>query len=719
MQKFLKIILWIVLLVFILFGVSNYLFPLNKSLSTRPSSRIIYSTKGEVLHMELSRDGFFRMNKGLDDIPKDFVSYLLQFEDKYFYSHFGLNPLSIVRAIIYNLTSNNRIGASTITMQLARMQEKRNRSYWSKMVECFRAVQLELNFSKTEILSRYLNIAPYGGNIEGIHAAALLYFDKSISNLSLSEFAYLMILPKNPEVYRPKKSMSRAISRRNMFYLSLLKKHEISGERFDHLVSEKILARRRPRKSLLPHYSRFLKNKVIVHSTIDMQLQIELEHKLQDTVSKNTNLGVRNGACVVYDLQQKDFIIWIGSQDFNNKNSLGENDGILAKRSPGSLLKPFIYAKALDEGLISPKQLILDMPMHFGEYSPQNFDKKFYGLVRVEEALNLSLNIPAIDLNMSLHDDLYELLNTSLPKGLKQNAKFYGQGLVLGGVGLSLLDLIKLYSMFPNKGRVIGNKNSVISEASSTLINQILKKNFRLDLSSYWESKKNASAYAFKTGTSAQRRDLWTIGYNQRFIVGVWYGDFKGLKTKRSSGLSIASSTLEYAMNRLTQNYGDQPLISDATILSKKTCQDSIFRDQDNCNDEVEDYWVPNTNSESQCKLLSLEKIRYLNQHGLGTSITSSKCLPKLGEMKPKIISPLNKTTVVLSKSIPLKYQKIKLHCISIKDQSKVRWFLNEKLIRTSLSGEISFYGLKEGNHEISCIDENSMWSKIEVKVVK
>ncbi|MCO4781636.1 MAG: penicillin-binding protein 1C [Candidatus Cloacimonetes bacterium] len=717
MKQISKYIILVLILLCFVFALCNYLFPLNTTTIYRPSSRIIYNASNEVLNMDRSIDGYFRINKGLNGIPKSYLDNLLNFEDKYFYYHYGINPFSIIRAIIHNMGSTNRIGASTITMQLARMMEQRDRSYWTKLIECFRAVQLELTLSKDEILAAYLNIAPYGGNIEGIHSASQLYFTKKIVNLSLAEFSYLMIIPKNPEVYKPSKNMQRAIDRRNLFYLSLLNSQKLSLQQYNYLVNEKILASRKPRPQRLPHYARFKRNSTISYTNIDLGLQAILQNKIKQTIVDNLDKGIKNGACVIYDLHKKDYVVWLGSQDFWDDLSLGQNDGILAKRSPGSLLKPFIYAQAVDEGLITPNQLLLDIPMKFGEYSPQNFDKKFYGLISAKEALTLSLNIPAIDLNMALNDDLYDLISTVIDKGLPQNKNYYNQGIVLGGVGLSMLDLLKLYSILANNGIAIGDKHTTISKSSSLLVSKMLEDNFRVNFSAYWDSMKNKIPYSFKTGTSAQGRDLWTIAFDNRFIVGVWYGDFRGEASKNTSGLSVASETVGLAMSELQERFGHYQHLKDLSIQVRKTCQDSIFRYQTDCKNLVDDDWLAHTKIESQCKLLTLQKVAYLHKQKLLPTTVNTSCWSKLLELHPKITSPLDKSKIVISSSIPLNYQKTKLECITPDTKSKIYWFVNSKLLVSTKSGVPFYHQFSEGKYEIQCIDDRSLSSKVEIVV--
>ncbi|PCJ16774.1 MAG: penicillin-binding protein 1C [Candidatus Cloacimonadota bacterium] len=705
-----KAILLIIITPFLLFFTFNFFYPLNRFLAFRPSSKIIYSNNFQILHMERSHDGFFRINLGAKNIPKKFIDSLILFEDQYFFYHFGVNPFSIIRALLHNIFFNKRIGASTISMQVARMIEKRERSYHSKIIECFRAIQLELLFSKSEILSIYLNIAPYGGNIEGIHTASQFYFNKHIDKLSFSEFGYLMVLPKNPEKYKPSKSMFKAINIRNKFY-----KKTFLREKFNKLKNEKIFAKRHSRIALLPHYSNYLKNETVTFSKIDIDLQKIIQYKLKKTIETHNNKGINNGACIVYDHINKKVIVWLGSQNFHDKKSFGQNDGVLAKRSPGSTLKPLIYAAAIDEGLISPKQLLLDIPMQYQNYTPKNFDSKFYGLVSVKEALNLSLNIPAIDLNTKLNTDLYDLLSLILPKALKRDKSYYGQSIVLGGASLSLFDLVKVYGVLANQGITLDSKQSIITRQASYLISNILSENFKGNLSSHWQSKKISSKFAFKTGTSANRRDLWTLAYNNRFIVGVWFGDFRGRKTKNTSGLSISSEVSFEIISKLVQKYGQYPFIKPKGIFKSKVCQDSIFRFQNNCKQKVEDNLISIKNN--QCKLLSIEKLIYLQQNNLTKSIQNSNCLDSFKNHPPKILSPLNNTHIIKSKLVLEKYQKTLLKCISTKSESKIYWFLNSKLIAQSISGIDLFYTLANGKHTITCLDENSIKSEVFVEV--
>ncbi|MCJ8344716.1 hypothetical protein MJH12_04190, partial [bacterium] len=465
----------------------------------------------------------------------------------------------------------------------------------------------------------------------------------------------------------------------------------IDQDSYSHLIIEEIRAKRRSRINQLPHYSNYLKNQNIVYSKINMSLQNQAQYELKQIVSKYKGQGVLNGACIIYDFVNKEVITWLGSQDFHDSSILGQNDGILAKRSPGSTLKPLIYAKAMDESLISPKQLLLDIPMSYGDYSPQNFDGKYYGLITAEEALNLSLNIPAIDLNIHLNENLYQILQAILPKPFKHSEVYYGQSIVLGGLSLSLYDLVKIYGVLANEGKNLDSNQSIISPQSAYLVSKIMRDNFRSNLAAYWDSQENSSPYAFKTGTSAGRRDLWTIAFNGRFIVAVWFGDFKGKPTKETSGLSVSWVMAHSLMKQIGQIYGEYSQKTVDDILIDKTCQDSIFRVQKDCQQVVSDLLIKNQQVKGQCRLLNDEKFQYLQKHHLLKSLQDSGCLSHFKNRAPKILSPLNRSKIVQSKNIPIKFQKTRFKCISSNPSKKIYWFLNSTLIKEMNSGN-DFY---------------------------
>ncbi|WP_298082335.1 transglycosylase domain-containing protein, partial [uncultured Campylobacter sp.] len=887
-MKFLKFMLKIALFcafAFALFLILDALYPLNLDMLNKQKSRILYDRNGEILNMQISDDQIWRFYASADEIPPRLKQSAIYFEDRYFYYHFGVNPASILRAATYNFTQNftkksegnvERVGASTITMQVARMMRPKQRSYKNKIIEIFNAFQLEWHFSKDEILGMYFNLAPYGGNIEGVKTAAYFYFKKDLRELSNAQIALLSVIPKNPNKNRlDRRSNINAL--KNRLISQLREGGVISQSEYERALAEPFSPRRYAAPNYAPHYallafnnykmqnftakddvnftqnldsggtpgatseqassaarraaaeaesnfsdaagaetnfrvaakvelnlssaantqagvdsketnpkeadfktnapkslnlsertslnlneregaesqagtklneSKSVKpnereganldewrdlinaahpsqnsqslnlnerqdaarsprnfsadtnsnksqteyslqnpnadmnlnkrqnaigaahphqdpqnsqklnlnnwqgtahlpqnlqadasfgerpsvnfsaqtnsasgtraqadsssdakmqtasaasaesqansapnakvsqnfalaaqaqinsdlnaksrgnfanseasaqskeqaaraqelarlNEGKIYSSLDLKTQIALENFLKDEILELRSKGVRNGAAVLIDNKSMSVIAYVGSHDFSANE--GQNDGVCSQKNVGSTLKPFIYAKALEHGLITPSKKLIDAPITFAGYVPRNYNQGFMGAVSATDALSLSLNIPAVKLNLMLGDDgLYEMLsNVHLAEFSKD---YYGAGIALGSISMSLMDLARLYSAFANGGKLrkleiagvkIGDDAKILTPQSAYIVTQMLRNAPRSYLGSVWQNTLNAPPLMFKTGTSADARDLYTVALTPKFTLGVWLGNFDGSKTRDLSG---------------------------------------------------------------------------------------------------------------------------------------------------------------------------------------
>ena len=1026
-MKFLKFTLKIALFcvfAFALFLILDALYPLNLDMLNKQKSRILYDRNGEILNMQISDDQIWRFYASADEIPPRLKQSAIYFEDRYFYYHFGVNPASILRAATYNFTQNftkksegnvERVGASTITMQVARMMRPKQRSYKNKIIEIFNAFQLEWHFSKDEILGMYFNLAPYGGNIEGVKTAAYFYFKKDLRELSNAQIALLSVIPKNPNKNRlDRRSNINAL--KNRLISQLREGGVISQSEYERALAEPFSPRRYAAPNYAPHYallafnnfanarnlrgfaransaqdaascgsdalgegcegradlnlsspaassksrlqadltlnkgsggaaklnapqhekdgaqaglnfteqaelnscsrtlnsnsqadqsqsdaadlsarlrgrsggeqdaqtsgdlnfnsqaginsrsktdldlaglnslsktepgsslqmgsnfapkshfenfkisdlsaqagqaslsaarqerdvqdedargkeqgvsSKNLQNKprkerdgrnvdiserlsaanppsnlsadadldkkrgvasaahapqnpqadansserpsvnfsaqtnsvsdvraqadfassdasaqtdstpgakiqtnsvssaksransalnaktrgnfvnseartqskeqtVLaqelarlnegkIYSSLDLKTQIALEGFLKSEILSLRDKGVRNGAAVLIDNESMRVIAYVGSHDFSANE--GQNDGVRSQKNVGSTLKPFIYAKALEHGLITPSKKLIDAPITFAGYVPRNYNQGFLGAVSATDALSLSLNIPAVKLNLMLGDDgLYEMLsNVHLAEFSKD---YYGAGIALGSISMSLMDLSRLYSAFANGGKLrkleiagakIGDDAKILTPQSAYIVTQMLRNAPRSYLGSVWQNTLNAPPLMFKTGTSADARDLYTVALTPKFTLGVWLGNFDGSKTRDlSGGVSAAKVAFNmFAFLDKSGMLGEVEFARPAGVSLRSVCADA-YREKE-CAQSSEDLTIDGVEPNEECEIYGTSELFYLLKHGLvdPQKVRAGRCAAKFAAVKP-VLNDINAKT--------------------------------------------------------------------------
>ena len=997
-MKFLKFTLKIALFcafAFALFLILDALYPLNLDMLNKQKSRILYDRNGEILNMQISDDQIWRFYASADEIPPRLKQSAIYFEDRYFYYHFGVNPASILRAATYNFTQNftkksegnvERVGASTITMQVARMMRPKQRSYKNKIIEIFNAFQLEWHFSKDEILGMYFNLAPYGGNIEGVKTAAYFYFKKDLRELSNAQIALLSVIPKNPNKNRlDRRSNINAL--KNRLISQLREGGVISQSEYERALAEPFSPRRYAAPNYAPHYallafsnykmqnftakddanftqnfdsngapggaagqagssayraaaaveSKFsdaagaesnftaaakvglnlssaantqtgvdLKemnpkeadfktdapkslnlggtslnlneregaesqagakpnepknvkpnereganlderqdlinaahpsqntqspnlneqrgatyspqnynadansnkgqteyspqnpsadinlnkrqnvvgtahphqnsqnrqnlnlnsrqdtahppqnpqadassserssanfsaqtnsvsdastqadfassdastqtdstpgakiqtgsasgaraqtnsslsakaqinsypnaktqensanskagsqpkeqtaraqelarlNEGKIYSSLDLKTQIALEVFLKSEILSLRDKGVRNGAAVLIDNESMSVIAYVGSHDFSANE--GQNDGVRSQKNVGSTLKPFIYAKALEYGLITPSKKLIDAPITFAGYVPRNYNQSFMGAVSATDALSLSLNIPAVKLNLMLGDDgLYEMLSgVHLAEFSKD---YYGAGIALGSISMSLMDLARLYSAFANGGKLrkleiagakIGDDAKILTPQSAYIVTQMLRNAPRSYLGSVWQNTLNAPPLMFKTGTSADARDLYTVALTPKFTLGVWLGNFDGSKTRDlSGGVSAAKVAFNmFAFLDKSGMLGEVEFARPAGVSLRRVCTDA-YREKE-CAQSAEDLTIDGIEPNEECEIYGTSELFYLLKHGLvdPQKVRAGRCAAKFAAVKP-VLNDINAKT--------------------------------------------------------------------------
>lgn len=509
-------------------------------------STIYYDKNNQMLRFKLSKDDYYRVWISLDEISSYAKDGVLLYEDKWFYYHAGFNPFSLIRgAYVSYIKKGSMQGGSTITMQLARMKYKLNtRTIKGKLIQIAKALELELFYSKDEILEAYFNYAPYGRNIEGIESASLIYFNKHAKDLSLPEALTLAVLPQSPSFRIDKQEGvlgDNLVKARN----NLFKQYEVlyDVDDFTKSLFKLKFSLRQPERLpfIAPHYisqienESFLKGVVSqnIYTTLDVDIQKLVELQVKSFIDSNKNKGIKNAAVLVVDSSDMSVVAHMGSSDFFNYEIEGQINGVVAKRSPGSTLKPFIYALAIEQGIIHPLSILKDVPTSFSSYAPENFDHKFIGPLSATSSLVKSRNIPAVYLSSKIKNpNFYHFLKQSKVSKMESEGH-YGLALALGGGEVSMMEVAKLYGILANKGKLQNIRNikddelivesQSLSEDSVFITLEMLKENPRID---GVDSSKNKLPIYWKTGTSWGFKDAWSSGIVGKYIVVVWLGNF-------------------------------------------------------------------------------------------------------------------------------------------------------------------------------------------------
>ena len=519
-------------------------------------------------------DGRWRLALPPDKVDPLYLKMLMAYEDKRFREHSGVDPRSVIRAALQAVWNGRVVsGGSTLTMQVARLlEEGTTGEVGGKLRQMRVALALERRLSKDQILQLYLHLAPFGGNLEGVRAASISYFGKEPARLTPAEAALLVAIPQAPESRRPDRAADRAESARNRVLARAVAEGVIDADEAEAALREEVPGIRKPFPALAPHMAdraRAEEPQAVAHRlTIDGDLQKKLETLALEAVEgKGERLQV---AILVADHASGEILASVGSAGYQADLRQGFVDMTTALRSPGSTLKPLVYALAFDEGLGHPETMIDDRPMSFGTYAPQNFDKLYMGTIRMREALQLSRNIPVVALTDALGP---AKLVSAMQKAGMQPVYPGGQpglAIVLGGVGVTLTDMVQLYAAIARGGVVrplsyrldaeVPEGQRVVSEVAAWEVGDILA-----GLAPPPGAPSNRLAY--KTGTSYGHRDAWAIGFDGKHVIGVWMGRADGTPVPGAFGADVAAPVLFQAFNRLKRKLDPQPAAPASTLL--------------------------------------------------------------------------------------------------------------------------------------------------------
>jgi len=572
--------------------------PLPERLSYEASVSV-RDAEGEMLHVFLAPDGRWRIPVALGDVDSAYLEALLRFEDKRFKAHFGVDLVAILRAIRLNLSQGKVVsGASTISMQLVRLVEPRPRTLRSKVVEVFRAMQFEARMSKAEILGAYLRFASFGRNIEGVEAGALSCFGHRADHLSPAEIATLLAIPQNPQPRYPKvQNQDRLKAARDRIAVQLF-----SPTRAEEVILEPVPESLKSMPRLAPHFAYWVRSRApvgsaVIQSSLRRGIQHQVDRRMSAAAERLAQQGIQHGTAVVIDHRTMELVAVAGNLSWDRDMPGRQIPAFDVRRSPGSTLKPFIYAQAIDEGRVLPGFLVPDIPVQYGDYSPRNYDGSFAGLVPLSDALSRSLNVPFVQLLGQLKTDRFlARLRRMGVSGLAEDPGFYGLSVAVGGIELTPLEVATLYATLARGGTYQplqlgagedrGPGDPVLSPASTYLTRRALGRRGRPGFGQRRAVTQLSEAIHWKTGTSSGRRDAWAVGSGSRYTVAVWLGNLDNSSSAYLVG-SDAAGPLFFDLIESVHRGAAEPVVGrPADLVEVAVCAYSGHHPGPACDDQ-------------------------------------------------------------------------------------------------------------------------------------
>jgi len=578
-------------------------------LFSHPTSTVILDKKGELLGAQIAADGQWRFPPS-DSVPEKLKTCLIAFEDRNFYHHFGVSIKGIARAIKQNTSNKKRVsGGSTITMQVIRMSRQNlPRTYSEKCIEISMATRLEFSYSKEEILAMYVSNAPFGNNVVGAEAAAWRYFGRSANQLSWAESATLAVLPNAPSLMYPGKNETELRNKRNRLLNYLYKSGEINGETYELSLAEPLPSKPKPLPNIASHLMQHVikkgKKGKMVKTSIDYNLQEKMTSLLQMYQEIWKDNEIHNAAILISSVKTGEVVCYIGNTHSEDEENSSAVDCVQAKRSSGSILKPLLYEKALERGLITPHALIYDVPVQFGSFTPKNFSGTYEGALPVNTALARSLNIPMVQLLeeygvTKFHSDLRTLGITSVNKP----SRHYGLSLILGGAEVTLFEMNQLYLRFAQTAalgmtgslqiekKTKGKHQFSVSDMNRAAVYETLEALIevrRPDEDNQWKLFASSQKIAWKTGTSFGFRDAWSIGLSPDYVVSVWVGNADGEGRPGLTGIKAAAPLMFDIFRQLKKSetwfskpinlYEPQEICAESGRIAGKYCPDKTWK---------------------------------------------------------------------------------------------------------------------------------------------
>lgn len=735
-------------------------------------SSAFFDARGHLLRLDLTSDEKYRLWTPLKDISPQVIEATLLLEDQYFRWHPGVNLVAIGRAAWETfVTKKATLGASTITMQLARLRYRlKTKTISGKLKQIAYALSLEWNYSKDAILEAYLNLAPYGGNIEGVGAASEIYFQKRSAELTVGESLMLAVLPQSPTRRAPAAKAAPykppgLVEARNLLLSRWLAKHPQQKSDLTAILLGRQVRRPTDLPFRAPHFIEELRGRAPagdVATTLDLKLQTLLELQLSQYVEMHKNIGIKNGAAMIVDFRTMDIVALAGSADFFDDKILGQVDGTRAKRSPGSTLKPFIYGLAMDQALVHPASLVKDAPTTFGAWSPENFDRDFAGPVSVHDALIRSRNVPAIQIAAQLHGpSLYEFLRNAGVAGLKDE-DFYGLALALGGAETTMQELVRLYAMLGNEGELkplrrkasdpVDAGRRLLSPEASYLVLDMLKDNPRPRQGFEQNWLQDQTPVPWKTGTSFSFRDAWSVGLVGPYVVAVWIGNFDGESNPAFVGAEAAGPLFFAIVDALkAEGLPPVPVKSLPKIKDVEVCALSGKIPGPHCHHKVMTKFIPgkspigvcdihralpidNASGLRSCALLNRPSheevfefwdsdiLRLFRQAGIPRRLpprwhpSCDVATKSRHGVSPQITSP--RRNVIYNVRVKnQRTEKLAFLATTDADAQHVYWFLDNAFLGVADAGQAFFWDPKPGAFRVRVVDDLGRVNETHIKV--
>jgi penicillin-binding protein 1C len=744
----------------IAFAVLTLISPLP---ALKPHSVVVEDREGRFVHAFRSPDGMWRLRTPPSEIPERLKRILLRKEDRWFYYHPGVNPFSLVRALAQNITTGQRVsGASTITMQIARMMEPKERTYLNKVIEIFRALQLEMRYSKEELLELYLSMVPLGGNIEGLRSAAYIYYQTPLERLNIARLIDLILIPTDPNRFRPDRNAELLQREREQRSLQWLQEGLLTQDDSMVIWNTPALAQRHPLPRLAPHFALRVREQGRAQSDIrtylDLQIQSTVEQLLTNHLRPWKQIGVKNGAVLVVENATGGVVAYAGSQRFDDTASQGQVDAVRALRSPGSTLKPFLYALLMDRGDLTPHIMLLDVPFDAEGYQAENYDGTYSGPVYAADALRKSLNVPMVRLLRRVGiTPLVDLLGQLGVASIPAQRQKLGLSMILGGCGVTLEELTAAYRTFPAGGTYQPlqfahveehiPRQEVFSPSAAYMVTDILSGMERPDVPNNFASARNLPVVAFKTGTSYGRRDAWSVGYSAEYTVGVWIGNVDNKGNPELVGSKSAAPLLFDIFNSISTVHQKGILPVPHDIRVRQVCAFSGASPGPWCAQRIDDLASATRTTNAPCTfcreiLVTSDRKHTLCPTCIGTASYHSStyvdfpaellafwrsrgrtvdpppshnplCTQVAAGEGPLIVSPSDHMTYFLFDG----NQKLLLQASSDGAVEEHRWYVDDRFLGSNRVGEKMFAKLDKGDHTIACVDTRGRLSQVRISV--
>jgi penicillin-binding protein 1C len=734
-----------------------------------PLSTAVWSADGELLRVTLAADDQYRLWTPLAEVSPELIEAFLLKEDRWFYWHPGVNPVALVRAGIKTYRRAGRQGGSTVTMQVARMLYRLNtRTVPGKIRQIAMSLWLQTRYSKRELLEAYLNMAPFGGNIQGVGAAARIYFGKPPAEVTLVEALTLAVIPQRPLTragrFAAEESLLSARRQLGQVWLSTHGFDEAGRRQLELPIVAAGRPFALPRHA--PHFvDALLRDRTAVdhriETTLDLGLQRLVERHIGRYIQQHGDRGIRNAAALLVDARALSIKAWVGSADYWNDSIDGQVNGVIAKRSPGSTLKPFVYALGLDQGVLHPRTILRDAPTAFGPFTPENFDGRFFGPISAEDALVRSRNVPAVAVATELEQpSLYDFLQSAGVRGLKPES-FYGLALPLGGGEVTMEELAVLYTMLANNGvlkplRIEANARPqdgarLLSEEAAFITLDMLRRNPRPDEDGTLPVR-GRWPVAWKTGTSWGFRDAWSAGVVGPYVLTVWIGDFEGQSNPAFVGADAAAPLffrIADALNLARSSEVVLPALPPPGVSRVAVCAESGDLPNVHCPHTVETWYIPGkspirvsqlhqavamdiASGRPMCPPYARGAVRFevfefwpsdmlklFRQAGMPRRVPPAlpDCVAQDPAEGPRIASPLRNVSYTLRQNT--KDQVIALEAGVAADVRHVFWFDGSVLIgQIAVSdGAFAWRPATAGAHLIRVIDDHGRGAERDVQV--